>query len=62
MELQNFNLIVASMPKEHGHMKYEPNRPGSFNFEYAAGKIEYFPRCGALAENSEIAKFLLDCC
>ncbi len=38
VELQNFNLIVASRPKEHVHIKYEPNRPGSFNFEYAAGR------------------------
>ncbi len=26
------------------------------------GEIEYFQRCGMLAENGEIAKFQLDCC
>ncbi len=56
-ELQNFNLIVASRPKEHVHIKYEPNRAGSFNFETAAGKIEYFPRCGKQAENVELQNF-----
>ncbi len=26
------------------------------------GEIEYFQRCGKLAENGGIAKFQLDCC
>ena len=31
-ETTNFHLMVASMPKEHVHIKYEPNRAVKFHF------------------------------
>ena len=32
METKNLKLIVASRPKEHVHIKYEPNQTRIFHF------------------------------